>query len=286
MEDDATETTAPAQSRKSLASDLKSRIGAGVVLALVSGGLAWVGVLPFAALVLAIALLMAWEWSRVVREGRFDATLLVHALAAIMAVGLSAAGLAALGLAAVLAGAMIVLALEFGKSALLSSAGVFYTGLPAVSLIWLRGDEPWGAWAVLFVLAVVAATDTLAYFTGRALGGPKLMPRVSPNKTWSGFAGGLTAAAVAGALFQFAGAGPAWCLALTGVALGFIAQAGDLAESALKRAFGVKDVSQLIPGHGGFMDRADGIVTAAIAAGLLALYLDPSQPAAALLVHH
>ena len=116
------------------------------------------------------------------------------------------------------------------------------------------------------------------------IGGPKLWAQISPNKTWSGLVGGLVASTVAAALFSLfvAGASPIG-LALTGLVLGVVSQAGDLAESALKRIFGFKDASALIPGHGGFMDRMDSIVTVAVAAGLFALAVDPHAPARALL---
>ena len=156
---------------------------------------------------------------------------------------------------------------------------------PAIALLWLRGDEPWGFWAVLFVIAVVVATDVAAFICGRTFGGPKLAPAISPNKTWSGLAGGISAAALAAALFTWVTGSSAIELAVLGAVLGAVAQAGDLTESALKRAFGVKDASNLIPGHGGFMDRADGIVAAAIAAALFALYVNPHAPAQALMLH-
>ena len=140
-----------------------------------------------------------------------------------------------------------------------------------------------GFLAVLFIFVIVAATDTAAFAAGRLIGGPRLATRISPNKTWSGLGGGLVAAALAGAVFAaLVGVSPA-ALALTGLVMGLIAQAGDLAESALKRTFGVKDASNLLPGHGGFMDRVDGLVTAAVAAALAALYVDPTLPAKALL---
>ncbi len=127
-------------------------------------------------------------------------------------------------------------------------------------------------------------TDIAAYTSGRTIGGPKLWPSVSPNKTWSGLIGGVAAAALAGALFSWAlGTGsPRW-LAILGFVLGVVAQGGDLAESALKRHFGIKDSSDLIPGHGGVMDRMDGIVTASVAAAVIAFAIDAYAPARALL---
>jgi phosphatidate cytidylyltransferase len=284
MEDDGSEDAITTVTHRSASSDARRRLVPGVVLAAVTGILTWAGLIPFAALMLVIGLLMCWEWARVVRNGELDITLLVHATSTALAVGLAAAGLAALGLAAVVGGAMIALAIEIGRKPLVSAAGVLYTGVPAVSLLWFRSDEPWGAWAVLFLFTVVAATDTLAYAFGRVIGGPKLWPRVSPNKTWSGFLGGISAAAVVGSLFHLPSGSSPLALALVGLLLGVVAQAGDLAESALKRSFGVKDASGLIPGHGGFMDRADGIVAAAVAAAVYAMLAGPGAPAAALLM--
>jgi phosphatidate cytidylyltransferase len=133
-------------------------------------------------------------------------------------------------------------------------------------------------------LIAVAVTDVAAFVAGRTIGGPKLWPEVSPNKTWAGLLGGIAAAAVAGFLFPFlTGTGAAFWLASLGLAIGLMAQWGDLAESALKRHFGLKDSGDLIPGHGGFMDRMDGIVTASIAAALIGFSIDAFAPARALL---
>jgi len=140
----------------------------------------------------------------------------------------------------------------------------------AVSLLTLRPDPAFGLAAVLFVLAVVWATDIGAYAAGRTLGGPKLWPAVSPKKTWSGFVGGLIAALIAGIVVALiAGARPGLTIAILSVALSLASQAGDLFESALKRRFGVKDASHLIPGHGGLMDRVDGLTFAAPVAALI-----------------
>jgi phosphatidate cytidylyltransferase len=127
-------------------------------------------------------------------------------------------------------------------------------------------------------------TDTAAYFSGRTIGGPKLWPAVSPKKTWAGLIGGVSGAALVGAVFPtLTGSGFSVWLAILGLVLGLIAQAGDLAESALKRHYGLKDASDLIPGHGGFMDRMDGVVTASVFAALVALAIDAYAPARALL---
>jgi phosphatidate cytidylyltransferase len=129
------------------------------------------------------------------------------------------------------------------------------------------------------------AADTFAYVGGRLIGGPKLWPSISPNKTWSGLLCGLAASAFAGAVFAafVSEAAPA-ALAFSGFVLGLVAQAGDLAESALKRRFGVKDASSLIPGHGGFLDRVDGVVFAATAAAAVALLVNNQAPARVILL--
>ncbi|MBL8844298.1 MAG: phosphatidate cytidylyltransferase [Hyphomicrobium zavarzinii] len=264
-------------------SDLWSRAASAIALAVVAFGLAWAGVLPFAGLVLVVALVMSWEWCRVVRGEGIDICLIVQGLSIIAAVALASFGFAALGVAVLLIGTIIVLALEFGGHPILSAAGVGYAGLPAVALLWLRGDESNGFHAVLFIVLVVAATDTAAYAFGRLIGGPRLAARISPNKTWSGLIGGITTAGLAAGTFGYVIGSPVLGLAAAGVLMGLIAQAGDLAESALKRAFNVKDASQLLPGHGGFMDRMDGLVTVAVAVALAALFLDPQAPASALL---
>lgn len=263
--------------------EIGKRALSAIVLACATFGLAWAGVLPFAAIVLAIALAMSWEWSRVVRGEGFDLTLVVHGLSVAAATVLAGFGFVALGVAVLVIGTIIVLALEFGSHPLISATGVMYAGLPAVALLWLRSDEPLGFQAILFIVLVVAATDTAAFAAGRLIGGPRLAPKVSPNKTWSGLAGGVTAAAATAALFGYAIAAPIGALALAGLLMGFVAQAGDLAESALKRAFDVKDASQLLPGHGGFMDRMDGLVSVSVAVAIAVLFVDPMAPAHALL---
>lgn len=262
--------------------DLAARLVSAIVFAAVAIGFAWAGQKPFAVLVLAVVLVMSWEWGRIVRGTERDLSLLVHGTAVAAATVLTALGYAAMGLAVVVIGAIIVLPLEFGARPLISAAGVLYTGLPAVALLWIRGDEPMGFLAVLFILIVVWTTDTAAFIAGRAIGGPRLAPRISPNKTWAGLAGGIVASALASVVFGLATGLPVAKLTLSGLLMGLVAQGGDLMESALKRACGVKDASNLIPGHGGFMDRMDGVVAAAIAAALVGLWVDASAPATAL----
>jgi phosphatidate cytidylyltransferase len=267
-----------------LTRDLKPRILSGLLLALVAVGLAYAGPLSFALLVVAVGLLMCWEWGRIVRGEGFDIAFVAHSVAVLAASIAAARGFAAIGLIVVLIGAIIVLLMRFGRQGRLSGLGVLYVGLPAVALLWIRSDEPHGFKAVMFVLLVVWATDTFAYLGGRIIGGSRLWPRVSPNKTWAGLICGITGATFMGVLFALPLAGASiWRLAASALVLGLVSQAGDLAESALKRGFGVKDASSLIPGHGGFLDRVDGVVPAAVAAALLGLLLNFHAPAQAIL---
>jgi phosphatidate cytidylyltransferase len=284
MPDNAVASEADPSGTPWLSNNLKLRILSGAVLASVAFLLAFAGPLPFAMLILVCALVISWEWGRLVRGATFDLGFFVHAIAVAAAIVLAGAGYAALAVAVLAIAAITLIPLYVGRGARLSALGVFYVGLPAVALLWLRSDEPFGFTAVLFVFAVVWSSDTAAYAAGRSIGGPKLWPRVSPNKTWAGLAGALTAGALAGGIFAILEPeAPALRLVMLGIALAFVAQAGDLAESALKRLFNLKDASDLIPGHGGFMDRMDSIVAAAVAAALLALAIDPHAPARALL---
>jgi phosphatidate cytidylyltransferase len=217
------------------------------------------------------------------RDG--DLVIAVQASAAGGAAVLAGLGYVGLGLLALPIGAILAMLLSLGRHSVFSALGVFYAGVPAVALIWLRADAPMGLLAVVFVIVIVIASDTAGFLAGRLMGGPKLWQRVSPNKTWAGFIGAVVASLIVAALFWFAVPGSsAVRLAATGVMLSFVAQAGDLAESAIKRRFGAKDASTLIPGHGGVMDRVDGLVAAASAVGLAAFVINVHSPAQALLL--
>lgn len=150
------------------------------------------------------------------------------------------------------------------------AVGLTYVGIPCIAFLWLRDVQflelsSAGMRLTLYLIFVVAATDTAAYFAGRRIGGLKLAPSISPNKTWSGLVGGVVAAAVTGAIcasftpYPLSFSGCVWLAAL----LALVAQGGDLFESWLKRRAGVKDSGVLIPGHGGLLDRVDGMITAA-----------------------
>jgi phosphatidate cytidylyltransferase len=267
-----------------LGSDFPVRLLAGGVMAAGAAILTAAGPTPFAVLVVALGLAVSWEWGRLV-NGSEQGTVLAVQIGTTATAGLLAAlGYVALGLLALPIGAILATVLSLGRNSVFSALGVFYAGFPTVALIWLRSDPFYGLMAAVFVIVVVAAADTAAFLSGRLLRGPLLWERISPKKTWAGLVGALVAGAIVGSLFSLIISESApMRLAATGAALALVAHAGDLAESALKRRFGAKDAGSIIPGHGGVMDRVDGVVFAASAVALIALAIDVYSPARALL---
>ncbi len=268
--------------------DLGLRVVSAVALAAATLALTWYGAWTFALLVGAVVVAVSWEWLKVVRQTSEDAAFVVTSVAGVAGVILAIVQPVGLSVAVVAAGALAGFALAArsggGAAGWAAFFGGLYAGLPGIALSWLRSGDSHGLMGVLLVLLAVWATDTGAYVAGRTLGGPKLWARLSPKKTWSGLIGGVTAAGVVAYALASAVASPRpVSVAVLGLVLAVISQAGDLTESALKRRSGVKDASQLIPGHGGFMDRVDGLIFAAVAAALWAFVVDPGQPAAALL---
>jgi phosphatidate cytidylyltransferase len=163
-----------------------------------------------------------------------------------------------------------VLARTHAAASLWASIGVALVGLPAVALVWLRSIPDIGLDLLLWLLIVVWTTDTAAYVVGRRVGGPRLAPVVSPGKTWSGLGGGVIGASLASVITGWAlGSERLLQLAGLGAVFALLAQLGDLAESMLKRRAGVKDSGSLIPGHGGVLDRVDGLLLTAPALALL-----------------
>jgi phosphatidate cytidylyltransferase len=254
-------------------SSLGPRVISALALAPVALILVWLGGWALAAFTGFVAILMIFEWSRLTAAGGpgwARSAAIAVLLAALLSAALGAFGWA---LAMVLLGAAAA-----GLSGLATrplawlGAGIVYVGLPCLALLWLRGLSPLGLETVLWVLALVWAVDIGAYFAGRTIGGPKLAPRISPSKTWAGLGGGVLAAIIVGALFAWAAAGAsvAFIVALS-AGLAILEQAGDLMESAIKRHFHVKDAGSLIPGHGGVLDRVDGLIAVLIAVAGLSL---------------
>jgi phosphatidate cytidylyltransferase len=196
-------------------------------------------------------------------------------LATVLAAGLGAWSWA-LGLSGATAIVLVFCGLKDRSFAWLG-AGILYIAIPCLALIWLRERPGEGLATLLWLLALVWAVDTGAYFAGRTVGGPKLAPRISPSKTWSGLLGGVLAALAVGLVAARLTGGSALGIAAISAGLAFVEQAGDLMESAIKRRFHVKDAGNLIPGHGGLLDRVDGLmaVLAAVAAITLAAGRSP-----------
>ena len=260
---------------------LATRVVVGAVLIAVACAAVWSGGLAFTALIAAAALLMSTEWSVMhgIARGFRLACLVVLAFVA---------GLAANHL---VTDALIVLAAAAGllglfvrsydrKRAFWVAAGLLYCGLPVIALTWLRALPLVGTIITIAVLAIVWAADIGAYFTGRGVGGARLAPSISPNKTWAGAFGGVVAAALIGAMFAKLAAGKATVGDMTftrtlvvfvviAAMLAIVAIGGDLFESWLKRRAGVKDSGNLLPGHGGVMDRLDGLVPVAVVAAAI-----------------
>lgn len=254
-------------------SSLTIRIMSALVLAPVVLGLVWVGGLPFLVLMGLAAALIAYELKTLLLGGqRSDMFLL--GCAGVLVVAIAGVGAPEAGLVMGLGGCLSGIAWRIWRRQPLLPVILahVYLAVPLVALIWFRMDPSYGLAAVLWLLAVVWATDIFAYAAGRTIGGPKLAPSISPGKTWAGLAGGMAGALVVGLATGFVlGGGPGFILPLLSVMLAVAAQAGDLFESALKRRAGVKDSSRLIPGHGGILDRVDGLVAAASIAALVAL---------------
>lgn len=266
-------------------SEMLTRLVSAIVMAALALGSALVSVWTFVALVIAAGVTVSWEWGRLVRKAAFDAIAGIQSAAVAsvaVAVALSRPGLALIAaiVALVGTGLLAVSSLTVGWSLL----GIAYSVLSTWSMVWLRSDPTLGATALLYLLLVAWTTDTASYGGGRLVGGPKLAPSISPRKTWSGLLAGILAPALVGYAFAlFLQDTSAWRLTLVSIVIAAACQAGDLGESAVKRRFGIKDMSNLIPGHGGLLDRIDGLLIAAIAAALIALR-DPANPGRGLLI--
>ena len=259
---------APSGARSARWSDLRTRVISAVVLAPVVLGCLWGGGPYWGTLIIIAGVGLALEW--VALCGSMPSAWPgFGVVAAVLAgVALTAMERLDLGIGILLIGAGLVL--PPGRWRL--AAGVAYAGVGATALTWLRLDPLAGRANLVFLVAVVWASDIGAYLAGRLIGGPKLAPSISPGKTWSGAAGGLAAAMLAGcAAGQAMAPGAPVRAAALACLLAAASQAGDLMESAIKRGFGVKDSGRLIPGHGGLMDRLDGFLVAAPVAAALGL---------------
>jgi phosphatidate cytidylyltransferase len=282
---------APLAERPAGLTNLQKRILSAAVLLPVAIAAIVFGEPWFDILVIIFAAAMAWEWTSVVATVRnpgetkpvpapsapgWGVLAAVSAATAILAAwrapitgGIGSAWLVVLvGLVVVaIAGLMVD-----RRRAKWYIAGILYVTVPPVALIVLRHDH-FGLETIVWMLALVVAADTGGYLVGRTVGGPKLAPRISPNKTWSGLGGAVAGAALVGLLTAFI-LNHTNVLMLTSISavIGLLEQGGDLVESAFKRHFGVKDTSQIIPGHGGVLDRVDGLLAVAVAVLVINLW--------------
>lgn len=248
-------------------SNLVMRALAALVLAPLAIALAYAGGWLWALLVTLVSIGLFAEWLMVVGAGSVALTGAGTIVIAMMGAAVAFGALKTSVITGVVGGAMVTL-IARGKFAW-AATGFAYAAAALLASILLRKDLVNGFAALMFVLLVVWATDIGGYFAGRSIGGPKLWPRVSPKKTWAGALGGFVASLAVAAGFAACGIGKTVPLLLVSAVLSVVSQAGDLFESAVKRRFGVKDSSHLIPGHGGLMDRLDGFVAAVLAAWII-----------------
>lgn len=271
-----------------------TRVLSAAVLAPLVIAAVYFGGLAFYLMILLAAGISIYEWTRMVEPG-CKAPVLVTAIFAVLApvaasdpFGFHAALIAAIALTLTVgilarygAGAAHAMRLAFG---------VFYMNVAFITTLWLRSLENGGLFAILILFVFIWATDIMAYFSGKSIGGPKLAPKISPKKTWAGLIGGMVGSAAFGSgltlwamdnpeilpLIPGFGDMPIWCVAVTGLVLAVVGQAGDLFISLIKRHYGLKDTGNLIPGHGGILDRIDGLLLAGPVFAALVLLVEGS----------
>ncbi|WP_338634608.1 phosphatidate cytidylyltransferase [Afipia carboxidovorans] len=260
------DSSAPAPAKSSR--DLVLRIAAAALLAplalmfVFAGGWLWV------LLVSVIAIGLFYEWHEIVDPARNPRTFAAGVIA-LELIGLSLwFGWDGIAWTAAVLGVTLVAFMATTERAWLTVGFVYAAAALAASAL-IRLDGAMGFQALMFTLLVVWASDIGGYFAGRAIGGPKLWPRVSPNKTWAGSGGAVVLSLVVALVVVWLGWGRLVPVLILAVAVSIVAQLGDLFESALKRRFGVKDSSQIIPGHGGLLDRLDGFVAAIVFVALI-----------------
>jgi len=261
-------------------SQLGARLIVGILLIVIALAALFAGGFAFGALVAVAVLLMFAEWSQMFRFPRALRLAGLVALATSLMLAMLGQALISITVLAMAAAIIGLGARPYVQSrATWAAIGLLYAGMPGIALIWLR-ETRYGLALTLLTLVTVWATDIFAYFVGRSIGGPKLAPSISPNKTWAGLAGGMAGSAltiwVLLMLFdQHLEAPPLpilW-LVISAPFLALLAQGGDFFESGLKRRVGVKDSGTLLPGHGGILDRLDGLVPVAVFAALGAAVL-------------
>ena len=256
--------------------ELRARILSAALLVPAVLAIVFIGSPVMEGLVILAGIVLGWEWGGLCGAERSQTARAAVISAILAGVLLSAFGLFGPALLAVLVGTLAVgavLAALRLKSPAWLALGVPYLAVPCIALLWLRFNHESGANLVLWLLLVIWATDSGAFFAGRAIGGLKLAPRISPNKTWAGFFGGIVAAdVVAASGWYLLPDHPLLPLMLVGALVAALSQLGDLFESFAKRRFGVKDSGHLIPGHGGLLDRVDGLLVGILAVSSVLLW--------------
>ena len=251
-------------------SNLTLRIASALVLAPIAIAAAYAGGWPFALFWGVAAIAVLWEWTTLATGAGHRVMFSAGAGALAVATLVAWQHHPVVALLFIVLGALAAEIFAPRARRTWVIAGVGYAGMMLLAPLLLRDDEAYGLLAIGLLFAIVWTTDVVAYFVGRAVGGPKLCPAISPKKTWSGAVGGtLGAMAIALAVTHYSGVFNGIAIAAVALVLSVLSQAGDLLESWVKRRFGAKDASGLIPGHGGVMDRLDGFWAAALAACLL-----------------
>ena len=239
----------------------------------------WFGGYVFTGFIVALGILIAIEWVKI-SFGENKPQLLIHEVAAAaLIMGSTTLSVIAIALLSFVSWFLLRKdALSFWRL-----VGVAYIGLPILALSILRDDVQFGFIAVVWCMVIVWSADVMAYFFGRIIGGPKLAPRISPKKTWAGMLGAIVGAVLASILVSHFAHLAFWPLAGLAGAFAILEQGGDIFESAFKRKFGVKDSGSLIPGHGGVLDRIDGLIAVVLAAASVGYIHNPLSPAAGLM---
>jgi len=250
---------------------LMLRVVAALVLAPIAIAIGFAGGWLWTALVTLATIGIYLEWLTIVDSARATSVAMAGIITLVLSGALLATGRIESSLMASGLGLAAVAWLSPGRRGW-NAAGLLYASAAATSSVTVRLDHAFGFVALMLILLSVWVTDIGGYFAGRAIGGPKLWPRVSPKKTWAGALGGLIASLVVAAGFAAFDLGKSGPLLLLGAVLSVASQLGDLFESAVKRRFGVKDSSHLIPGHGGLMDRLDGFVAAVVLAAIFGFF--------------
>lgn len=265
--------------RKPKFQGLGKRVVSALVLLGPVAAAVWFGGGAFASLIGIAAVAMAWEWGRLSAGTSAEMSLVAGMVVALIALQYFDSHVVSLATLLTLICLTLLLALVRRRSIMPFAGGLIYIGFPLWSAIWLR-DSPNGFFLITFLFVTVWGTDIFGMFAGKIIGGPKLAPRLSPNKTWAGLIGGVFGSILLGflalALYAYFEAGdmPSYAR-LAGVAAGLavISQIGDLFESALKRRLDIKDSGAIIPGHGGILDRVDGLIGVLFFVGGLSLAL-------------